>query len=135
MLIEWLRREEEFIYSGQADFGLEGLLKGSCHREVQGADWSSLDAALDAVLAAITRLDDHGFHGPYALALPAAHYNKLFRHYEHIEQLQIEHLKSLCTRGVCKATLEKPVVVDNQAATAVLGQDLRVGHAGCDGIH
>ena len=128
------RREEEFIYSGHADSGLEGLLNGSGHREVQGA-WSSLDAALDTVLAAITRLDDNGFHGPYALALPAAQYNNLFRHYEHTDLLQIEHLKSLCTRGVYKAALERPVVVDNHAGTVVLGQDLRVGYAGCDGIH
>jgi uncharacterized linocin/CFP29 family protein len=129
------RREEEFIYFGQSDFGLEGLFNGSGHRKVKGADWSSLDAALDAVLAAITRLDENGFHGPYALALPPARYNNLFRHYEHTDLLQIEHLKSLCTRGVYKAALDRPVVVDNHAGSVVLGQDLRVGYAGCDGIH
>ena len=129
------RREEEFIYLGQADFGLDGLLNASGHREVNGAAWSSLDAALDAVLAAITRLDDSGFHGPFALALPPAHYNNLFRHYEHTDLLQIEHLKSLCTHGVYKAALDKPVVVDNHAGAVVLGQDLRVGYSGSDGIH
>lgn len=129
------RREEEFIYNGQADFGLQGLLNGSGHMEVKGADWSGLEAALDAVLAAITRLDDSGFHGPYALALPPAQYNNLFRHYEHTDLLQIEHLKSLCTHGVYKAALDRPVVVDDHAGAVVLGQDLRVGYAGCDGIH
>jgi len=70
------RWEEEFIYFGQTDFGLEGLLTGSGHRQVKGAGWSSLDAALD-----------------------------------------------------------KPVVVDNHTGSVVLGQDLRVGYAGFDGIH
>lgn len=103
--------------------------------EVKGAAWSSLEAALDAVLVAITRLDDSGFHGPYALALPPAQYNNLFRHYEHTDLLQIEHLKSLCTHGVYKAALDRPVLVDNHAGAVVLGQDLRVGYAGSEGIH
>jgi len=129
------RREEEFIYYGQNDFGLHGLLNASGHREVKDAAWSSLDAALDAVLTAITRLDESDFHGPYALALPPAQYNNLFRHYEHTDLLQIEHLKSLCTHGVYKAALDTPLVVDSHAGALVLGQDLRVGYAGSDGIH
>ncbi|MHB1214060.1 MAG: family 1 encapsulin nanocompartment shell protein [Thiobacillus sp.] len=129
------RREEEFLYVGQADFGLEGLLTARGHREVQGADWSSLDFALNNVLAAITTLDKAGFHGPYAFALPPAQYNNLFRHYEHTDLLQIEHLKSLCTLGVYKAAVDRPVVVDGHAGALVLGQDFQVGYAGSDGIH
>lgn len=128
-------REENFVYFGQADFGLEGLLTARGHKEVQGSDWSTLDNALDNVLAAITSLDDSNCHGPYALALPPQQYNNLFRHYEHTDLLQIEHLKSLCTRGVYKARIERPVVVDRHAGALVIGQDLRVGYAGTDGIH
>lgn len=36
---------------------------------------------------------------------------------------------------LAKAALDKPVVVDNHAGAVVLGQDLRVGYAGSDGIH
>lgn len=129
------RREEEFIYSGQAEFGLEGLLNAKGHNEVKGADWSTLDAALNNVLAAITSLDKAGFHGPYALSLPPAQYNNLFRHYEHTDLLQIEHLKSLCTLGVYKAGVDQAAVVDRHAGAVILGQDLRVGYAGSDGIH
>jgi uncharacterized linocin/CFP29 family protein len=129
------RREEEFIYFGQTDFGLEGLLNAKGRNKVKAGDWSDLDNALNNVLAAITTLDNAGFHGPYSLALPPAHYNNLFRHYEHTDLLQIEHLKSLCTHGVYKAAVDKPVAVDNHAGAIVLGQDLRVGYAGSDGIH
>ncbi len=129
------RREEEFIYFGQADFGLKGLLNASGRQEVKSGDWSNLDTALNNVLAAITTLDNANYHGPYALALPPAQYNNLFRHYEHTDLLQVEHLKSLCTHGVYKAAVDRPVVVDHHAGAVVLGQDLRVGYAGSDGIH
>jgi uncharacterized linocin/CFP29 family protein len=129
------RREEEFIYRGQTDFGLQGLLNATGHREVNQGDWSNLDSALNDVLAAVTSLDETGFHGPYALALPPLQYNNLFRHYENTDMLQVEHLKSLCTNGVYKAAVDRPVLVDEHAGVLVLGQDLRVGYAGTDGIH
>jgi uncharacterized linocin/CFP29 family protein len=129
------RREEEFIYFGQADFGLQGLLNATGHRQVQQGDWSNLDSALSDALAAVTALDEAGFHGPYALALPALHYNRLYRHYENTDMLQVEHLKTLCTNGVYKAAVDRPVLVDEHVGVLVLGQDLRVGYAGTDGIH
>jgi len=129
------RREEEFIYFGQTEFGLEGLRNAKGRGEVQGGDWSNLDEALNDVLAAVTTLDNTGFHGPYALALPPLQYNNLFRHYEHTDMLQIEHLKSLCTHGVYKSVVDRPVIVDKHAGAIVVGQDMHMGYAGTDGIH
>jgi uncharacterized linocin/CFP29 family protein len=129
------RREEAFVYEGNSDAGLQGLLNARGHHEVNASSWSNLDQALDSVLAAITSLDEAGFHGPYGLAVPPDRYNSLFRHYEHTDLLQIEHLKSLCTVGVYKAAVDRPVVVDGHTGAIVLGQDLRVGYAGSDGIH
>lgn len=129
------RREEEIIYFGQTDFGLNGLLNSDGRKEVKFGDWSNMETALNNVLSAITSLDDSGFHGPYALALPPEQYNNLFRHYEHTDLLQVEHLKSLCTHGVYKACIDRPVVIDDHAGSLILGQDLRVGYSGSDGIH
>lgn len=129
------RREEEYIYFGKGEFNLQGLLNATGHKEVTGAVLSSLESTLSHVIAAITELDNAGFHGPYALTLPPAHYNNLFRHYEHTDLLQIEHLKSLCTHGVFKASINMPAVVDHHAGTIILGQDMRVGYAGSDGLH
>lgn len=129
------RREEKFIYFGQTDFGMEGLLNAKGHKNAKADSWANLDSALNNVLSAITTLDDSGFHGPYALVLPALQYNNLFRHYEHTDLLQVEHLKSLCTNGVYKAAVDNPSVIDKHAGTLVLGQDLHVGYAGSDGIH
>lgn len=129
------RREEDIIYHGQPEFGLSGLLNADGRIELPRGDWGNLDTALNDVLAAVTALDDAGLHGPYALVLPPVHYNNLFRHYEHTDLLQVEHLKSVCTLGVYKTLIDRPLVVDSHAGRLIIGQDLRVGYSGSDGIH
>src|SRR3954467_11747934 len=57
-------REEELIYTGQPAFGVDGLLNGEGRQQVDGGDWSAPGVGLDNVLAATTRLDEAGFHGP-----------------------------------------------------------------------
>jgi len=47
-------REEEFVYRGQGDFGLPGLLTVDGRQNLAGGDWGAIDRALDDVLAAVT---------------------------------------------------------------------------------
>lgn len=129
------RREEEFIYYGQPDFGLEGLLTAKGRSEVKCGDWSKVEQALENVLSAVNHLDDNGFHGPYALALSPAWYNQLFRRYEGTDMLQLEHLKRLCEVGVFKAEIEGAVLVDARVGRIIIGQDLMTGYSSNDGIH
>ena len=100
-----------------------------------GGDWSAIETALGDVLAAVTRLDDAGHHGPYALALAPALFNGLFRLYPGTNVLQLEHLRRLCTRGIFKASIDGGVVLDVRAATLILGQDLQAGYCGFDGVN
>jgi uncharacterized linocin/CFP29 family protein len=83
----------------------------------------------------VTRLDESGFRGPYALALAPALYNGLFRLYPGTDTLQLEHLRRLCTRGIYKAPIEGGVLVDARVGVLILGQDLRAGYIGQDGVH
>jgi uncharacterized linocin/CFP29 family protein len=129
------RREEEFIYYGQPDYGLEGLLTAKGRNEVQCEDWSKIEQALENVLSAVNHLDDNGFHGPYALALSPSWYNLLFRRYEGTDMLQLEHLKRLCEVGVFKAEIEGAVLVDPRAGRIIDGQDMMTGYSTNDGIH
>lgn len=129
------RREEELIYSGQGDFGLSGLLTVEGRQQIGGGDWSEVSRALDDTLEAVTRLDDEGFRGPYALVLSPALYNKLFRLYPGSDVLQIEHLRRLCRAGIYKADIEGGVVVDPRVGVIIVGQDLRTGYEGQDGVH
>jgi uncharacterized linocin/CFP29 family protein len=128
-------REEEFVYRGQPDFQLPGLLTHDGRQQLQGGDWSAVERALGDVLAAVTQLDEAGYRGPYALALAPPLYNGLFRLYPGSDVSQIQHLRYLCTRGIYKAPIEGGVLVDPRVGALVLGQDLRAGYIGQDGVH
>lgn len=129
------RREDEFVYYGNKDFGLEGLLTATGRRTLTAGDWTQVDRALEDVVKAVTLLDDGGFPGPYAMALSPQLYNQLFRRYEGSDLLQLEHLKRVCTAGIFKAPIEGGVVVDERVGPIILGQDLMAGYVGTDGIH
>lgn len=128
-------REEEFIYYGQPEFGLPGLLTAEGRIAATGGDWSDVDQALNDVLSAVTRLDEAGFRGPYALALEPALYNGLFRRYPGTDMLQLEHLRRLCTKGIYKAPIQGGAVIDPRVGRIILGMDLSAGYAAQDGIH
>jgi uncharacterized linocin/CFP29 family protein len=128
-------REEEFIYHGQPDFHLHGLLTAQGRNTFQGGDWSSVDQVLDNVIAAVNTLDGKGYRGPYGLALAPALYNNLFRRYPGSDLLQIEHLKRLCTRGIVKAQIEGGVLVAKDVGSIVLGQDLQIAYLSPDAAH
>jgi uncharacterized linocin/CFP29 family protein len=128
-------REEEFIYTGQKNFGLPGLLTAEGRNEHTGGDWSNIDQALEDVLAAVNTLDAKGFRGPYALALSPTLYNGLFRRYPGTDMLQLQHLRRLCERGVYKAPIENGVLVDPRVGRLLIGQDLVTGYISQDGVH
>jgi uncharacterized linocin/CFP29 family protein len=128
-------REEETIYKGVPEFGLAGLLTAEGRNHHEGGDWSNLDQVLGDVIASVTRLDDEGFRGPYALALSPGLYNGLFRHYPGTNLLQLEHLRRLFQRGIHKASIEGGVVVDPRVGPLLIGQDLSAGFINQDGIH
>lgn len=128
-------REEEFVYYGNKDFGLPGLLTVDGRNKLKGGDWSKTDQALQDVLSAVNALDASRFRGPYALALSPGLYNTLFRRYENTDMLQLEHLGRLCTVGIFKAPIEGGALVDPRAGKLIVGQDLRAGYTGQDGVH
>jgi uncharacterized linocin/CFP29 family protein len=128
-------REEEFIYSGQPSFHLQGLLTADGRNEVKGGNWANLDDVIDNVIAAVNVLDDKGYRGPYGLALAPALYNNLFRRYAGSDLLQIEHLKRLCTRGIVKADIDQGVLVAKDVGSIVLGQDMQINYLGPDAAH
>jgi uncharacterized linocin/CFP29 family protein len=128
-------REEEFIYQGQPDFHLGGLLTVEGRQNVKAGDWDNVDEVLNDVITGVNALDGKGYRGPYGLALAPELYNNLFRRYPGSDLLQIEHLKRLCTRGIVKAAIEGCVLVACDVGSIVLGQDLHVAHLASDAAH
>ena len=102
---------------------------------VDAGSWTDLDQVLSDVIAAVTKLDDSGFRGPYALVLSPPLYNGLFRRYPGTDLLQLEHLRRLFTKGIFKASIDGGVVVDPRVGPVVVGQDLAAGYIAQDGIH
>lgn len=129
------RREEQLIYHGVPELGLDGLLTVAGRAESGCGDWSDLACALGDVLDAVNRLDANGFGGPYALALAPSRYNALFRRFEGSDMLQVDHLRRLCEAGVYKANVQGGVLVDPRVGSLTIGQDLHVGFAASDGVH
>jgi uncharacterized linocin/CFP29 family protein len=128
-------REEEFVYRGQADFRISGLLTAEGRKSIKGRNWDSVDEVLADVIESVNLLDESGYRGPYGLALAPALYNNLFRRYPGSDLLQIEHLKRLCTRGIVKADIEGGVLVSRDVGSIVLGQDLQISHLSTDAAH
>jgi len=128
-------REEEFIYQGQTDFHLGGLLTVAGRQTLEAGNWANVEEVLENVITAVNMLDDKGYRGPYGLALAPELYNNLFRRYPGSDLLQIEHLKRLCTRGIVKAAIKGCVLVAREAGAIVVGQDLQISHLNSDAAH
>jgi uncharacterized linocin/CFP29 family protein len=128
-------REEDFIYHGQSDFRLGGLLTVDGRQNVKAGNWDNVDEVLGDVITAVNVLDGRGYRGPYGLALAPELYNNLFRRYAGSDLLQIEHLKRLCSRGIVKAAIEGCVLVARDVGSLVIGQDLQVSHLTSDAAH
>jgi Uncharacterized protein, linocin/CFP29 homolog len=128
-------REEELFYYGQPDFHLEGLLTAEGRTRHQAGDWSDLDQVLNDVLASVTKLDEAGVTGSYALVLAPALYNGLFRRYPESDLLQLDHLRRLCSEGIYKAPITGGALISPLAGVLVVGQDLMAGYIGQDGVH
>ena len=65
-------REEEFVYRGQPDFRLPGLLTHEDRQRLEGGDWAAVERALGDVLAAVTQLDEAGYRGPIRVGFGSA---------------------------------------------------------------
>lgn len=128
-------REEEFIYRGQPEFNLSGLLTAPGRQSIKGGNWDNVDEVLNDVITAVNVLDGRGYRGPYGLALAPELYNNLFRRYPGSDLLQIEHLKRLCTRGIVKADIEGGVLVAKDVGSIVLGQDLQISYLSTNAAH
>ena len=131
------KREDDLIFNGSDELGVEGLTAAGGASRLKLADWSDVGIAANDIIQAVTVLDENGFHGPYTLALAPARYNLLFRRYERGNFSEMEHVKTLVTDGVYKApALEDGGVLlasGRQYASIVMGQDMTVGFVGPEG--
>lgn len=124
--------EDELVFRGTA--GMPGLLTVEGSNRLTLSSWEEVGMAAEDMIQAMTRLDNAGFHGHYALALAPARYNRLFRLYKQGRQSELEHIQTMVTEGIYKAPILQDggvlLATNRQCASIVLGQDMNVGFIG-----
>ena len=132
------RAEDRVLFQGHGGAGVRGLLEHPGALELSAGDWSDPARAADELLAALTRLDAAGRHGPFAVALAPARYYALFRPHAGSGLTPIAQLAPAFEGGIVKAPgLDDAAVVVNRSASgpkAVVGQDLTAAYDGREGI-
>jgi uncharacterized linocin/CFP29 family protein len=124
--------EDGLIFNGVT--GIPGLLTTKGTTESKLSAWDEVGMAANDIMAALTKLDQAGLHGPYALALTPERYNQLFRLYPSGNQSELAHLKEMVTEGVHKAPILKSegvlLATGAQYASIIIGQDMTIGFLG-----
>ena len=128
--IECAQLEDDLIFNG-------ALLAAEGSNELELSSWDEVGTAAEDIIKALTTLDGAGFHGPYSLALSPSRYNLLFRRYPRGNFSEMEHVKTMVTKGLFKTPiLESDGVLlasGRQFASIVLGQDMTIGFIGPTG--
>lgn len=126
------RREDEVVFAGTQR--TPGLTTIEGVASVPLPAWDALGSAVGTVIAAATRLDENGFHGPYALAVSPARYNLLLRRLETGVVSELDTIREIATDGVFKAPILDDagvlLAVGAQFAHIVVGQDMSLGFVG-----
>ena len=126
------RLEDELVFHGTPN--VPGVLTAGSSNRMTLSSWEEVGTAAGDIIQAITHLDKAGFHGPYALALPPARYNLLFRLYPRGKQSELEHVQTIVSEGVFKAPILESggvlLAANVRCASIVLGQDMSIGYTG-----
>jgi len=131
------REEDNLIFYGSQGLGYEGLFTVKGHQTMKARDWSVSGNAFQDIVDARVRLLDHGFYGPYALAVNPVWFAHMHQLLQGSGVLEINHVRELATAGV----FQSPVVKPNQAVLVstgiqnfdiALAQDLITAYLGAE---
>jgi|YNPNPStandDraft_1061719.scaffolds.fasta_scaffold00012_42 uncharacterized linocin/CFP29 family protein len=128
--------EDSLIYEGNEKVAVEGLLNAAGVQSLALGDWDDVGTAANDVIAAISKMDESGFHGPYSLALAPELFNKLYRLYSSGQQSELRHIETIIGSKPVKASGIKSggvlLASGSQFASIVIGQDMMTGFIGPD---
>ncbi len=129
--------EDDIILNGSKALGVEGLLTAKGVQTLKLKPWETVGSAVENIIAAVTKLDNAGLHGPYSLGLSAELYNMMFRRSEKGFSTEMQDIEAIVTDGIVKLPSIKSggvlIASGIQFASIVLGQDLMVGYIGPSG--
>lgn len=111
--------EDELIFNGNPQFGIEGLLTAEGRSTVPMGNWDEEGGAYEDVLKAQELLASKGFYEPYALVLSPQLYSKLIRAYKNTTYLEIDLIK----KGITHCIHKSPAIKGKKAVLLACGPE------------
>lgn len=111
------RREDDLIFNGSPELGVDGLLTADGRHVLPLSDWRKVGNAFSDIIRALTELGNAGFVGPYALVVPPALYAQMHGVHERTGVLEIRNIEELVTGGIFRST----VIPENRALVVAVG--------------
>jgi uncharacterized linocin/CFP29 family protein len=119
------QKEDDLIFNGDVDMGLEGLLNASGRNSIEARDWDEAGMAFEDVVAAVQKLVDAGLVGPYAVAVSPRRFAQMHRVYDNTGVLEIDQIRGLAPAGV----YQSPTISDYGLVLSTGTQNLDIAIA------
>jgi uncharacterized linocin/CFP29 family protein len=120
-------REDDLLFNGNEELGIEGLLNAKGRNKAEIGDWSKFGTAFDTIQAATEKLLSLNHHRPYACVLSPQLYSSLLKVKDGQHVLELDQILRLCTDGV----FQSPSMPKNKGVVVSTGPqnfDLAVAH-------
>ena len=133
-------REEDLVYNGKADLGIEGLLNAENRLRVKKLDWKQFGNAYLNIREATLALLAANHHRPYAAVLSPQLYAELLKADKDIPVIEIDSITRLCEDGVFQSPAlapEQAVVVSSgpENLDLAIAEDVNVAYLGRENMN
>ncbi|MBN1487612.1 MAG: bacteriocin family protein [Anaerolineae bacterium] len=125
------RAEDQLIFNGDAEAGVDGLLTVKGRQTFSLGDWDEEGAALQEVSTAIAHLVSEGYYGPHYVIMHPLRYTKLQRVYGRRGVLEVDLLERQASGGILSTPTLPPdkvlvIAAQSQYVDLAVGLDLSV---------
>jgi uncharacterized linocin/CFP29 family protein len=134
------QREDQMIFFGDEEHGVEGLMNTKGRATHKRGDWSVPGTGFADVVAATEKLNQNDHYGPYALVVSPQLFAQLHRIFEKTGVLEIETIRKLCSDGVYSSnrlSANQGVVVSTgrENLDLAVAMDLSVAYLGAENMN
>ena len=131
------QKEDELIFYGNDELGVEGIANCEGRSHVNLLDWSQSGNGYQNVVAATEKLNSNDHYAPYALVAAPNLYAQLHRVYGQTGVLEIETIKDLCQSGVFQSNVLKSntavlVSTGSENMDLAVAMDMRIAYLGAE---
>jgi uncharacterized linocin/CFP29 family protein len=134
------QQEDELIFNGNDDLGLQGLLTAEGRLTVGMGNWQEGGGPLADAVKAVNALISAGHYGPYVMAVNPFLYGQTVRIYGNTGMLELDQLKALLRGNIYPSSAireNRAVVVATgmQNLNLAIGQDLVTAYTASENMN